>query len=71
MFAERFRRKTAEVEEIVEARERLTLRNKVKSEKLLRYIQGIERRDRNDNVFARPNGLRENAETVISCIIGS
>ena len=27
----------------------------------------VERRCRNENVFARPNGLRENAETVISC----
>ena len=36
-------------------------------EKTLRDIQEIKRRDRNENVFARPNGLlRENAETAIS-----
>ena len=30
-------------------------------------IRAVMRRDRNENVFARPNGLRENAETAISC----
>ena len=33
----------------------------------VRDIRGIKRRDRNENVFARANGLRENAETAISC----
>ena len=28
---------------------------------------GVERRDRNENVFARANGLRDNAETAIAC----
>ena len=28
---------------------------------------GIKRRDRNESIFARPNGLGEHAETVISC----
>ena len=32
-----------------------------------RDIGGVKRRNRNENVFARPNGLRENAETAISC----
>ena len=27
----------------------------------------VRRRNRNENVSARPNGLRDNAETVISC----
>ena len=30
-------------------------------------IRGVKRRNTNENVSARPNGLRENAETVISC----
>ena len=33
----------------------------------LRDLRGIRRRNRNQNVFARPYGLRENAETAISC----
>ena len=58
----------AEGEERIERRERLALRNKVKSEKKhLRDIRGIEGRNRTENVFARPNGLRENAETALSC----
>ena len=28
---------------------------------------GVKRKNRNENVLARPNGLRENAETAISC----
>ena len=32
-----------------------------------RDVRGVELRDRNENVFARPNGLRENAETALSC----
>ena len=52
-----------DVEERRDTMERLALRDKVKSEKHLRYIRGITRRNRNDKVFARPNGLRENAET--------
>ena len=32
-----------------------------------RYSREVKRRNRNENVFARPNGLRENAETAISC----
>ena len=47
-------------------RERLALRNKVKKEEHLRDLRGIKGRDRNGNVFPRPNGLRENAETAIS-----
>ena len=31
-------------------------------------IRGVARGDRNENVFARANGLRENAETAISCV---
>ena len=56
-----------EEEERIETRETLALRNKVESEKNLRGIRGIEGRSRNENVFARPNGPRENAETALSC----
>ena len=28
---------------------------------------GVKRRNRNENVLAQPDGLRENAETAISC----
>ena len=28
-------------------------------------LRGVKRRNRNENVFARPNGLRQNAETAI------
>ena len=35
-----------------------------------RGIRGIKRRDRNEKVFARPNGLRENAETAVLCTAG-
>ena len=51
----------------IEMRERLALRNKVKEEEHLKDLRGGKRRNRNENVFARPNGLRENAETAISC----
>ena len=30
-----------------------------------RYSREVKRRNRNENVFARPNGLRENPEAVI------
>ena len=33
----------------------------------LRDVRGVKRRNRNENVSARPNGLLENAETAISC----
>ena len=33
----------------------------------LRDLRGVKRRNRNENVFARPNRLRESAETAISC----
>ena len=56
-----------EVKQWIERGERLALRNKVKEEEHFRYIRGFKRRNRNENVFARPNGLRENAETAISC----
>ena len=46
---------------MIEIRERLALRNKVKLK--FRDQAGIKGRDRNENVIARPNGLRENAKT--------
>ena len=52
-----------EVTEIIQlGKGHVALRNKVK-----RDSRGVKRRDGNENVFARPNELRENAESVISC----
>ena len=48
-------------------RGRLALRNKVKEEKHLEVYGGVKIKNRNENVFAGPNGLRKNAETAISC----
>lgn len=48
-----------EVKETVKGRERLALRQKAKGG-TFRYYTGGERRDRNENVIARPNKLREN-----------
>ena len=56
-----------EVKENIEIRQRLALRNKVKDEEDLRDLREVKRRNRNENVFARPNRLRENPETAISC----
>ena len=67
MPAGKFGRYKAKAEEGIERKERLALRNKVESEKHLGDIRGIEGSDRNEDVFARPNGLRENAETVLWC----
>ena len=67
MSAENLGRYKTEVEERIERSERLALRNKEESEKHSVNIWGNKRKDRNENVFARPNGLRENAETAISC----
>ena len=40
--------------------ERLAPRKKVNEEETRNYvIRGVKRRDRNENVCARPNGLRE------------
>ena len=33
----------------------------------LRDLRGVKRRNRNENVFVRPSGLHEDAETAISC----
>ena len=66
MSADKFARYKTDTEERMERRERLALRNTVESEKHFRDKWGVERRDRNENVFARPDGLRENAETAIS-----
>ena len=44
-------------------REKLALRSKVKEEEHFKIYGGL----REENVLARPNGLRENAETAISC----
>ena len=36
-------------------------------ETLERHMRGVNRRDRNNNLFAPPNGLRKIAETAIWC----
>ena len=41
------------------------MKKKVEEEPLEMY-GGVKRRNRNEKVFARPHGLRKNAETVIS-----
>ena len=57
--------------DISTVKERLTLRNKVKEEEQLEnYLRGVKRRNRNGNLFQRSNGLRQNAETAISCCRG-
>ena len=51
----------------IEIWERLALGNTAKDEEHLEIYEGVKGgRDRNENVFARPNGLRKNAETAIS-----
>ena len=68
MSAGTFERSKAEVEERKDRRERLALRNKQESEKkTLRIIRGIERRNRNEKVYALPNGLGEKAANAIPC----
>ena len=67
MSAGKFLKYKAEVEEMIERRERLAPRNKVESEKHLEMYGGLREGNRNDHVFARLNELRENAETAHSC----
>ena len=47
-------------------RQTRALKNEVEEEEHLQTYGGL-RKDRNENIFARPNGLCENAETAISC----
>ena len=63
----KFGKYMAEVEEWIERIEKLALRNRVASEEYIDiHIRGIEGRNRNENVSARPDGLRENVETALS-----
>ena len=39
----------------------------MKSENRSRDMRGSKGRGRDDSAFARPNGLRDNAETALSC----
>ena len=64
---EKFAGYKTEVKERPEIGEMLALRNKVKEEERLEIYGGLRRRNGNENVSARPNGLRENAETATSC----
>ena len=45
-----------------ERRERLVLKKEGGSGTAFRDVREVERRDWNENVFVRTNGLRENAE---------
>ena len=63
---EDFKGYKTEVKERIERRQILALRNKVQDDEHLRDIRVINRRDKSENVFARPNGLRENDEITIS-----
>ena len=64
---EKFGGDKTSLKERIEERERLVgLINKAKKDKHLRDIRGFEGRYWKKNVFARPNGLREKAETAIS-----
>ena len=65
--AEEFGRYKAELEKIIESRERLGAKKQGEIGETLGDIRGIKQRDRNENVFARPNGLREKDENAISC----
>ena len=67
MSIEKFGGYKTEVKEKIEDSERLALRNMVKSEKHSGDKQGVEERYWNENLFARPNGIRGKAETAISC----
>ena len=58
-----------DVKERIHARERLALRNKVNEKEDTEVYEGFNGRDRKRKtyLFARPNGLRENAEAEFSC----
>ena len=64
---EKFDGSKTEVKERIEEMEKLALRNMVNEEERLRDIRGVEGIYWNENVSARPNGLREKAEPAISC----
>ena len=64
---EKFAGYKTKVKKRIEIWERHALRKKVKEEEHLEIYGGVKRGNRNGNVFARPNGLREKAETAISC----
>ena len=63
---EKFGGYKTEVNELVERGQRLALR-KVEGGKHFRDIREVARRNWTENAFAWPNGLRENAETAVSC----
>ena len=65
---EKFAGYKTEVKERIEIRTRLALRKKQgEGGGTLTDLRAVKSRNRNQNAFARPNGLRENAETAISC----
>ena len=51
----------------IEVGEILALVNQGERGGILRDLRGVKGRNRNENVFARPSGLRENDKTAISC----
>ena len=54
---DKFGRYNTDVKGGIERRERLALRNKVKSKRHFELCLGVNEGNRNENVFARPNGL--------------
>ena len=64
---EKFGRYNTKVEEKDGKKGTASAKNKVKriNTYQVRYIRGVKRRDRNENVFARPNRLCENDATAI------
>ena len=64
---EKFGGHMTEVQERIERRERLVLLKTVREKNVCSYIREGKRRDWNENVFARPSGVRQNAEIAISC----
>ena len=67
MSVEKFGRYKTEVEDMMERKETLVLKKLSEFGETLGDNRGFKQRARNDNVVALPNGIRENAETAISC----
>ena len=59
--------KVWEVQDRSRRKDRREGKSSAKTRGEIRDIRGVKRSDRNENVFARPNGLRENAEIAVSC----
>ena len=67
MSAGKLGRRKAEIEGRIERRAINGAKEQVGIEKHLGDTRGIEKRNRIENVLARSDGLRANAETAIAC----